>query len=379
MGPDRRLAPRPLGLHLGLAMQTWFGWRAGWPPWNGGWPAWPAAAAGDSDALARALDTEGRRRLTAFLDGLDAYRRHPDRRDLPPVPVAAAEGTTRILDFGGTGPTVLLVPSLINRAYILDLSRRRSLARWLAARGLGVRLVDWGAPGPVERGFGLADYVARLERLTADLGSVAVVGYCMGGLLAMALAVRAPDRVRRLALLATPWDFHAAEAPRARALGALAPWLGLADPVPVDVLQALFATVDPFGAVRKYAAFGRLDPRSPAARAFVALEDWLNDGVPLAGPVARECLAGWYGANHPGQGCWHCGPVIVPGAVRCPTLVVVPGRDRIVPPASAAAVAGGLTDVQVRTPPLGHIGMIAGRGAVVRVWGPLKRWLIGSP
>src|SRR3546814_9428720 len=34
-----------------------------------------------------------------------------------------------------------------------------------------------------------------------------VVGYCMGGLLATALAQLNPN-VKRLILLATPWDFH---------------------------------------------------------------------------------------------------------------------------------------------------------------------------
>ena len=41
-----------------------------------------------------------------------------------------------------------------------------------------------------------------------------------------------------------------------------------------------------------------------AARRFVVLEDWLNDGVPLAAPVAREVLSGWYGANTPAAGAW---------------------------------------------------------------------------
>src|SRR3546814_10267711 len=48
--------------------------------------------------------------------------------------------------------------------------------------------------------------------------------------------------------------------------------------------------LDPQLVVRKFLAFGRLDAASRKAEEFVALEDWLNDGVPLAAPVARECL-----------------------------------------------------------------------------------------
>ena len=69
--------------------------------------------------------------------------------------------------------------------------------------------------------------------------------------------------------------------------------------------------LDPLAVVRKYAALRRpAARRDPRARRFVAVEDWLNDGVPLAGPVAQECLRDWYGADLPGRGLW------APGGVR---------------------------------------------------------------
>ena len=58
--------------------------------------------------------------------------------------------------------------------------------------------------------------------------------------------------------------------------------------LPVDMLQTLFAALDPDGIAQKFRHFSTLDPNSDAATRFVALEDWLNDGVPLAAPVARE-------------------------------------------------------------------------------------------
>jgi len=68
--------------------------------------------------------------------------------------------------------------------------------------------------------------------------------------------------------------------------------------------------------VRKFLAFARMDPTHPKAAAFVALEDWLNDGVPLAAPVARECLAGWYGANTPATGQWRVAGKVVEAVQR---------------------------------------------------------------
>ena len=47
------------------------------------------------------------------------------------------------------------------------------------------------------------------------------------------------------------------------------------------MLQALFAAVDPLVALRKFTRFAALPQTAPPAQHFVALEDWLNDGVPL--------------------------------------------------------------------------------------------------
>jgi poly(3-hydroxyalkanoate) synthetase len=314
------------------------------------------------------------------------YRRHPYCREAPDPPAIWAEGGSRLLDFGGDGPAVLFVPSLVNRAYVLDLVPERSLMRWLPGQGFRTLLLDWGWPGEAERHFTLTDYVAgRLERaLAAAPGPVVLAGYCMGGLLAIAAALRRPDRVRALALLATPWDFHAGpDGPRrARTAAALVQGLEtLMEPtgaLPVDAIQSLFAMLDPFGVAQKFRAFARLDPDSERARLFVALEDWLNDGIPLPAPIARQCLAGWYGRNEPGRLAWRiAGQVMDPAAWAGPAFVAIPERDRIVPPASAAAAAARMPASVTHIAAGGHIGMVAGAGAEKALWQPLLAWLRG--
>ena len=399
-----RLGPRPLPLHLGIALSTWLSSLAGLPSLRNGSPLWKASLAKAAADLAKevasvapetfvaAVESETRRRLDQFLTGLEAYRKHPYRRNVPEPATAWSEGTTRLLDYATADDSsparqpVLVIPSLINRAYVLDLTRPRSLLRALTRSGLRPMLLDWDRPGPVERGFGLEDYVSG--RLQAALDAVLeatgrrpiVLGYCMGGLFALALAIQRVEDVKGLALLATPWDFHADRPELSRALAAsLTPhwfWVDQLGELPVDLLQTLFTALDPFLVMRKFSAFARLDPASPEAEAFVALEDWVNDGVPLAAPAARECVTWWYGENRPGRGEWRIGSQsIIPERVTVPTLVVVPERDRIVPPASADALATGLLDAVILRPPLGHIGMVVGKAARRRVWPALTRWL----
>ena len=396
VGPLMRRGPRPLLLHLTLAMLKSSASLASSGTLSGGSPNWSganaeafaaiaAALSGQEGAFPQAVLAETLRQDAGLIAGIAAYRRHPYARELPDPPAIWREGNSRILDYGmgaAEGPPVLFVPSLVNRAYVLDLAPGRSMMRALAAAGLRVRLLDWGWPGEVERGFTLTDYVAgRLERGLVAMGEpVVLAGYCMGGLLTTAVAQRRPDLVRGLALLATPWDFHAEDAAKARGLAGLLPLLepalAFGETLPIDLLQTLFALLDPFGIAEKYRGFARLYQEGERARLFVALEDWLNDGIPLAAPVARECLAGWYGANAPAKGQWRiAGLPVDPGVLDMPAFVAVPARDRIVPPESARPLAGLLKRAVLHEPKAGHIGMAAGATAESVLWRPLMAWI----
>ncbi len=395
-----RQGPRPLPMHLGLASWTWLSSRAALPLWKSGSIDWKPDLRDRAEDLRQslngapskgfdaALDVEIRRRLADFLAGIESYRHHPYRRDLPEPPVCWRDGTTRLLDYdaGGEGVPVFVVPSLVNRYHVLDLSTQCSLIRTMADGGLRPLLVDWDRPGAEERRFTMTDYIAgRLEAafdaaLAAAGRPLAVVGYCMGGNLALALAIRRQRDVSRLVLMATPWDFHADDAASSRALAAgVSPYWPLVDTLgemPVDLLQVLFSALDPYLAVKKFLAFGRLDPASAKAAHFVALEDWLNDGVPLAALVARECLDDWYGRNTPADGGWRiAGTPVRPAALEVPTLGLVPGNDRIVPPASASALIDAIPGAERMTPPLGHIGIVVGHAAPKTVWAPMIEWL----
>lgn len=433
--PDRS-GPRPLALHLMTAQTAWSSLRAalpalsgGLPPPNMGQPGWglppglptwltdlaqeteslranlfaenpDLARRNPADlrqALTEAVDRAGERRLLDFTAGVRAYRDHPYRRNLSEPPVLWREGTTRLLDYGthGTRPrgAVLVIPSLVNRAYVLDLTARTSLMRHLATQGFRPFLVDWDAPGPTEKTFSLDDYIAdRLEgaldaAVAAHGGPVAVLGYCMGGNLALALALRRPNDVSGLACLATPWDFQA-DGPITTPLDPIAAAqlnaaIAAMPEFPVDLLQAMFASLDPFLVNRKYRAFAKTMGAKAIGKSdrdgedlFVAIEDWVNDGVPLASKVASQCLVGWYGENAPALGRWWvAGTCVDPARLHCPALVIIPARDRIVPPKSAMALAAAIPQAQCLSVPSGHVAMIVGDQGPRLTWKPLVDWL----
>jgi polyhydroxyalkanoate synthase len=405
-----RLGPRPLGMHLALASSTWMGGAVAMPsaltktfPWHQSLGERAARLVARitpeiQPLLQQALIDESGRRIQNTLAGIEAYRRHPYHRHLKTPAAIATFGTSRLIDYGLTTPKksakgqkrpiILCVPSLINPSYILDLNEDLSLMRYLGRAGFRPLLVDWGLPGEVERKFTLSDYITQrlkpmLEKASGlEGGPVNLLGYCMGGNLALALAQLNPGLVSKLALLATPWDFHVTSVTQARALSTMMSGIVAAfeksGEVPVDFLQLFFTSIDPTLSDRKFRRFAKIDPASPAAQLFVAIEDWSNDGAPLAAGVARECLHEWYSENTPAKGRWRiAGEIIDPAKIKIPSLVILPSNDRIVPPASARALAEALPNAKIIEAPAGHVTMIVGPAAKSTLWEPLANWFRG--
>ena len=310
-------------------------------------------------------------------------------------------GCSRLLDYGQApeatdpqGPPVLFVPSLINRPYILDLAPGRSMLRWLAAQGLRPLLVEWGTPGPGEAAFDLDAYGAErlapaLERAAALAGRpVPVVGYCMGGTLAVGLAARVPGAVAALVTIGAPWDFApvhgltggcraAIRASGTERVESLLDAMGAAfGMVPVWLFQFLFALVNPIQAALKFQKLARLDPHGPSARLFVALEDWLADGVPMPVGAAKDLLLGWQIRNGTATGGWRfLGETVDPGKVQAPALLFCGATDSIAPPPLALPLGRALPRAEVVAARTGHVGMIVGGAARAEVWRPLAGFL----
>lgn len=322
-----------------------------------------------------AANTDARARALA---GLKAYQDAPRPPPRVPKPVVATAGRATLRDYGGTGRPVVFIPSLINPPFVLDLAPGNSLLEWLSGQGVRPMLVDWGTPTPDDRD---QDATAHVEQLLLPLlrqvdPAPALVGYCLGGTIALAAACALDSPA--VATIAAPWHFSGfSDAARAeiadlwRASQPACEQLGL---VPMEVLQSGFWRMDPARTVAKFERLAEADPTDPAFAAFVALEDWANGGAPLTYAAGRQMFEDFFAADLTGRGEWWAGAQrIRPADLLCPAVEFVSTTDRIVPAASAA----GLADLRPLT--LGHVGMIVGSRARGALWKPLADWLTALP
>ena len=291
------------------------------------------------------------------LAGLEAYENAPRPQPRPQRSAVARVAGAALRDHGGNGAPIVLIPSLINPPHVLDLDDDVSLAGALRENKRQVLLVDWGEASE-RAGLDIGGHVETLllPLLDAVGEPAAIIGYCLGGTMAIAAAQLAA--VQRVATLAAPWHFArypdesraalaklwAQSQPAAANLGAL----------PMEVMQAGFWALDPERTVRKFAEFADLDPAGGQARRFVTLEDWANEGEPLPLNAAGELFESLYRDDAAGGGQWTVAGQRIAEHPPVPTLHLVAGEDRIVPPDSAP-------DGEQIHIASGHVGMVVGR------------------
>jgi len=346
-----------------------------------------AFESGESAKLQQVINNAVLAQINRFVAGVKAYQAHPANRNAPSMPVVWERGTTKVRDYGpeSRGTPVLVVPSLINRFDILDLDTDHSLLRFFAAQGLHPYVVDWGEPGDEEKSFDLTGYVTHrlfpiLDHLAAKAPDkkVHLLGYCMGGNLALALAMLKGEAIRSLALMATPWN-NTVTPELKELIDGMEPHLEKVGYLPPEIIQLLFASFQPAQVAQKFTRFASVDPDSAEARRFVLTEDWLNDGVPLAAEVARECLLGWYKKNTTGKIQWRIGETLIdPRLLDLPFYVLVAGKDHIVPPESARPLARLVRNAVLHEPVQGHTGLMASQSAPRDVWQPLASWFLAQ-
>ena len=282
---------------------------------------------------------------------------------------------------------LLVVGSLINRYYILDLLPHVSIIKNLQRQGFDIYATDWGTPKPFDKDLSLETYAEEyvenaVEKVKEITGSdkVSLFGYCWGGLFALIYTSTHQENVKNLILHATPvdidkektiienWTAHLNADNLVDAFGNIPGWL----------INLGFLLRNPVEAMLKYPRYF-VEPRSlDEITQFFAIETWLYDSRPIIGEVYREIVDQVYRKNLLIKNKMKVGSDIINlKNITIPLLDIVGTKDDLVPPSASTSVinAVGSTDKKLVEFPTGHVGLCIGNAAHEKLWPEVGKWL----
>lgn len=335
----------------------------------------------DGDLMAvRYYELPGEREIT-MVDGSTL----PIRRDRHPVPL-------------------VLVPPLGVTTETFDLMPRRSLVRYMVARGFRVYLVDWGRPRKEHAHLGLLDYCddmlgQALEKIRRHSGSrdLSLAGWCMGGLLSLFYqGINRDPHIRNIVTIASPIDVESGRgvittvAGVAQALDGPARLvsnytrlrLNTLDParfsLPEWMTTLVFKATDPVGSVTTYwDLVTRLWDRE-FVESHSTTSDYLNHMLRYPGGVLKDMTGGMLTENQLAAGRLQIrNKVAEIDRIKCSLLVLAGKTDHLVPPAVAARSVDVVasSDKEFQVVPGGHMGVIIGSRAPGSTWSRTADWL----
>jgi polyhydroxyalkanoate synthase len=268
---------------------------------------------------------------------------------------------------------VLLVTSLINRPYILDLTDGNSVVQGLLDRGWPVYLVDWGDPGEEESGLGLEGWI--LDRLRpflaatcADAGAddAHLLGQCLGGTMTTALAAVDDTQIASLVNLTAPISFVDGGMFSKWARAPLFDVEAFADrvgDVPAWLSQPLFVVAKPLAHPTKLMRLWQGLGNERFHHLFRCMETWVNDNLAIPRGFFVDLIGQLYREDALCSGTLTLGgtPVVLE-EIEAPTLLVAASDDHIVPAPSALVGADRFSSADLRTLVIdgGHIGVVIG-------------------
>jgi polyhydroxyalkanoate synthase len=344
------------------------------------------ALVGHHDKLYRHLETM----ISHYDNMLEPIR---DTINRTPSEIIPMSGTFEVHHYKTDSPQkfktpILIVGSLINRHYILDLLPETSIIRYFQQLGFDVYATDWRMPTIKDEDMQLASYahdylenaVDKVEEVTGSR-NVTLFGYCWGGILSLIYSAMHPKNVKNLILHATPADFG-------KTPTVLESWIKDLDVkkfvntfgnVPSSFLNIAFILRNPLEAALKY-QFYFSQPRSiKEITQFFAVESWLYDSVPIIGKTFEKIIDDIYKKNLLIQNKMIVGGNLVDlKNITVPVLNIVGTKDDLVSAESSRTIIDVVasTDKQTIEFPTGHVGLCISKTAHKKLWPDVGKWLI---
>ena len=285
-----------------------------------------------------------------------------------------------------SAPPVLLVPSMINRWYVLDLRPGSSVAEAFVKAGLDTWCLDWGIPEAHDRHFTWGEALERLDRMIRRVRrltgapKIVLLGYCMGATLSSIHAALNPELYAGFINLLGPIDFS-----EAGMLGRMtdprwfdAAAVAEAGNVSPEQMQSGFKLLRPTQDLGKLVTV--IEKYSdPAFRtSYKALETWASDNVAFPAAAYETYITELYQKNNLVSGKHHAlGRRVDLKDITCPVLTIAADKDTICPPKAAAALnaAVGSTEKTLLPVPGGHVGAVVGSKAQEKLYPALINWV----
>ncbi|MGZ4962209.1 MAG: alpha/beta fold hydrolase [Limisphaerales bacterium] len=286
---------------------------------------------------------------------------------------------------------LIFIYALVNRPYILDLKKGRSVVAHFVDRGFDTYLVDWGIPTYADRHHSLDDYINGYMINVADYicertgtKQASVLGYCMGGTMSTMFTALYQERVKNLILLAAPVDFSARD-------NLLSIWsqpenfdvdnfIAAFGNCPAEFLQGLFLQLRPVGnLIEKPIRFAENMQEDKFLADFFTTETWLNDNIPIPGEIYREFVKYLYQQNLLAKNRLRVGQKIVNlRDITCPVLNIMADHDDLVSCSQGLPFTDLVGSEDRKTLLLkggGHIGLAIGSKAQHEIWPQACEWL----
>lgn len=284
---------------------------------------------------------------------------------------------------------LLIVYALVNRPYMMDLQKDRSMVRGLLEAGIDVYLIDWGYPDDEDRHLTLEDYVCGYIDRCVDhirthhgLNSINLLGVCQGGSLSLCFSALFPEKVQNLVTMVTPVDFHTPDnllthLVKSLDIDLLIDTLGN---LPGEILNFIFLSLNPFRLTgQKYVDLVDILEEEEALKNFLRMEKWIFDSPDQAGEAFRQFAKDFFQGNKLIKGDVYLGSHRVdPSHLTLPVLNVYATQDHIVPPSSSQALETYCSsqDYSELSFKSGHIGIYVSRRAQKKIPPAVASWLL---
>jgi poly[(R)-3-hydroxyalkanoate] polymerase subunit PhaC len=287
---------------------------------------------------------------------------------------------------------VLLVTPLAAPPSCFDLRRGCSLVEHLTALGYPTYLVDYGPIAFSDRQLGLEHWVddvipKAIAAVSEDSGeAVQVVGWSLGGIMALLGVASRRMPVRSVTLIGSPFDFEQVElmAPirqladltGGRLVTALYRALGGA-PAPLVSIGFQLTAID--RRIKKPLTIARhIDDRDYLAQV-EAVDDYMAHMLAYPGRTFGQLYHQFFRVNELAGGTLRLSDrEIRLEEVEVPVLSIA-GTSDVLAPVAAVHHVGKLLkrapEVRLETAPGGHLGVLTGRGARDTTWRYLAEFL----